>query len=131
MLAATAGAVELKTLGKDAPERKKGVMRLLLTLLGVSAMIGLAAPAYADPDEISGDDNGFLAALRQVGIDYSSPGQAITSGKAVCTCLNNGESGLELIHDVKTHNPGMDMEVASNFAMISAKFYCPQHLSKA
>jgi hypothetical protein len=104
---------------------------MLLALLGVSAMIGLAAPAYADPDDVSGDDNGFLAALRQVGIDYSNPGQAITSGKAVCTCLNNGESGLELVHDVKSHNPGMDMEVASNFAMISAKFYCPHQLSKA
>ena len=41
---------------------------------------------------------------------YASPAQAISSGRAVCECLNNGESGLELVHDVKTHNPGMDME---------------------
>lgn len=106
-------------------------MKLLLTLLGVSTMIVFAAPVHADPDDLSGDDAGFLAALKQVGVDYASPAQAITSAKAVCTCLNNGESGLELIHDVKTHNPGMDMEVASNFSMIAAKFYCPQHLSKA
>jgi len=106
-------------------------MKRLVALLGVCAMIGFAAPAYADPDDLSGDDAGFLAALRQVGIDYASPAQAITSAKAVCTCLSGGESGLELVHDVKSHNPGMDMEVASNFAMISAKFYCPQHLSKA
>ncbi|MGB9307921.1 MAG: DUF732 domain-containing protein [Mycobacterium sp.] len=106
-------------------------MRLLLALLGVSAMVGLAAPAYADPDEPTGDDAGFLAALRQAGFDYSNPAQVITSGKAVCTCLNNGESGLELVHDVKTHNPGMDMENASNFATISAKFYCPKHLAQA
>ena len=26
-------------------------MRMLLALLGVSALIGFAAPAYADPDE--------------------------------------------------------------------------------
>jgi len=45
--------------------------------------------------------------------------------------LNNGESGLELLHDVKTHNPGFDMENSSNFAMIAAKFYCPQQLSKS
>ena len=49
----------------------------------------------------------------------------------MCSCLNHGESGLELVHDVKTHNPGMDMEMASNFAMISAKYYCPHQLSKA
>ncbi|MCV7089808.1 DUF732 domain-containing protein [Mycobacterium interjectum] len=107
-------------------------MRLLLAILGVSAMIGLAAPAYADPPPPpEGDDAGFLAALQQVGINYGNPDAAITSGKAVCTCLNDGESGLELVHDVKTHNPGFDMESASNFAMISAKFYCPQQLHKA
>ena len=107
-------------------------MRRLLALLGVSAMIGLAAPAYADPvPEPDGDDGGFLAALHQAGFGFSSPDAAVAAGRAVCSCLNNGESGLELVHDVKTHNPGMDMEMASNFAMISAKFYCPHQLSKA
>lgn len=106
-------------------------MRLLLALLGAVAAIGLVAPAHAHADDTDGDDAGFLAALRQVGISYSSPGQVIASGRAVCECLINGESGLELVHDVKTHNPGMDMENASNFAMIAAKYYCPQELSKA
>jgi hypothetical protein len=107
-------------------------MRTLLALLGVSTVIGLAAPAYADAaPSAAGDDAGFLAALRQDGITYAKPDQAVTAGKAVCTCLNNGESGLELVHDVKTHNPGFDMENASQFAMISAKFYCPGELSKA
>jgi hypothetical protein len=107
-------------------------MKRLLALLGVCTMIGLAAPAYADPDEGGGgDDAGFLADLRHAGITYSNPGRAIGSAKAVCGCLNNGESGLELVHDVKTHNPGFDMEAASQFAVISAKYYCPHHLSKA
>lgn len=106
-------------------------MRQLLVLLGATAMIGFASPAHADPDDTTGDDAGFLAALTKVGISYSDPGRAITSGKAVCECLDKGESGLELVHDVKTHNPGMDMENASNFAMIAARFYCPHHLSKA
>jgi hypothetical protein len=107
--------------------------RLLLAAAGVAAMmIGLALPAHADPPPPpQGDDAGFLAALHQVGISYSSPDAAVASAKAVCTCLNNGETGLELVHDVKTHNPGMDMENASNFAMIAAKFYCPHQLSKA
>ena len=107
-------------------------MRLLLAILGASAVIGFAAPAYADPPAAQdGDDGGFLAALHQAGISYSSPDAAVASGRAVCTCLNDGESGLELVHDVKTHNPGFDMESASNFAMIAAKFYCPHQLSKA
>lgn len=107
-------------------------MRTLLALLGVSAVIGFAAPAYADPPpEPDGDDGGFLAALHQAGFSFASPGAAVQAGRAVCSCLNNGETGLELVHDVKSHNPGMDMEMASNFALISSKFYCPHQLSKA
>jgi hypothetical protein len=107
-------------------------MKRLLALLGVSAMIGLAAPAYADPArDPDGDDGGFIAALQQSGFSFANAGSAVAAGRAVCSCLNNGESGLELVHDVKSHNPGMDMEMASNFALISAKFYCPHQLSKA
>lgn len=107
-------------------------MRLLLALVGAATVIGFAAPAYADPPPVpDGDDAGFLAALNQVGISYANPDAAVSSGRAVCTCLNNGESGLELVHDVKAHNPGFDMENAANFAMIAAKFYCPHQLSKA
>ncbi|MEB4210016.1 DUF732 domain-containing protein [Mycobacterium sp. 94-17] len=107
-------------------------MKALLAVLGVSAMIGLAAPAYADtPPEPDGDDDGFVAALQQAGFSFSSPASAAVAGRAVCSCLNNGESGLELVHDVKAHNPGMDMEMASNFALLSAKYYCPHQLAKA
>jgi len=35
------------------------------------------------------------------------------------------------VHDVKARNPGFNMEDASDFAMISAKFYCPHQLSKS
>ena len=110
------------------------MMRMLMATVSSLAMISFAAPTHAEPTPVplpDGDDAGFLVALRQVGISYSDPTAAVTSGKAVCACLNNGESGLELVHDVKTHNPGFDMEAASNFAMISAKFFCPHQLSKA
>lgn len=55
-------------------------------------MIWLAAPAHAHPDEGGGDDVGFLAALQNAGITYSNPDQAIGSAKAVCWCLDGGES---------------------------------------
>jgi Protein of unknown function (DUF732) len=106
-------------------------MRMLFAVLGVCAAIGLAAPAYADPGDVAGDDQAFLAALQQVGIKYANPAAAIAAGKAVCSCLNNGEGGLELVHDVKTRNQGFTMEDASDFAMVAAKFYCPQQLTKA
>ncbi|CQD24864.1 hypothetical protein BN1232_06428 [Mycobacterium lentiflavum] len=107
-------------------------MKRLFAVLGVFAMIGFAAPAYAEPvPDPDGDDGAFLATLRQAGFTFSSESAAIAAGRAVCSSLNNGESGLELVHDVKNHNPGMSMEMASDFALISAKFYCPHQLSKA
>jgi Protein of unknown function (DUF732) len=68
-------------------------------------------------------------AIREL-IDHQAA-QAVMAGRSVCGCLNNGESGLELFHDVKTHNAGSTMEDASDFATISAKYYCPQQLSKS
>lgn len=106
-------------------------VRLLLALLGVCTMISFAPAASADPGTDSPDDAGFLAALHQAGFTYPDPARAIAAAHAVCTCLDNGESGLELVHDVKTHNPGMDMEMASNFALLAARYYCPHQLSKA
>lgn len=107
-------------------------MTRLLVLLSAFATIGLAAPAHADPGpEPGADDGGFIAALRQAGFSFATPGSAVAAGRAVCSCLDNGEPGLEVVHDVKTRNPGMDMEMASNFAVLSAKFYCPNQLSKA
>jgi predicted RNase H-like HicB family nuclease len=106
-------------------------MRTLLFALSVCTAIGLAAPVHADPDETPTDDAGFLSSLQKVGIHYPSPAQAINAGKSVCGCLNNGESALELVHEVKVRNTGFTMEEASNFAMIAAKYYCPQQLSKS
>jgi hypothetical protein len=106
-------------------------MKLVPLLAGLCAMIGVAAPAHAAPGPpVAGDDAGFLAALRQDGISYANPDEAVTAGRAACTCLDNGEPGLALIHDVKIRNPGFDMESASQFAVIAAKYYCPQQLSK-
>jgi hypothetical protein len=112
--------------------KKEGrAMRTVLAALGVGIVIGSAAPAYADPGDVTGDDAGFLSAIQKVGIHYPSPAQAVTAGKSVCGCLNNGESALELVHEVKVRNAGFTMEEASDFAMIAAKYYCPQQLSKS
>jgi len=113
------------------PTIKRGIAFNGLAALGLCAAMGVAAPAHAAPvPPVAGDDAGFLAALQQDGISYPDPDQAVAAGKAACTCLNNGESGLGLIHDLKTRNSGFDMDSASQFAVIAAKYYCPQQLSK-
>lgn len=101
-------------------------MKRLLTLLSVLAAIGLAPPAFGEPE---GDDGAFLAALRNAGFTYNSPGQVIASARAVCGFMSKGETGLQVVHDVKDQNPGMTMDAAARFAAIASSSYCPQHLT--
>ena len=101
-------------------------MKRLLALAGVFITIGLAAPAYGEPE---GDDAAFLAALENAGFTYSSPGQVITSAKAVCGMMSKGETGLQVVHDIKNENPGMTMDGAARFAALASNAYCPEHLT--
>jgi Protein of unknown function (DUF732) len=100
-------------------------MRLLLPLIGVSGMIGVAAPAYGNPDD-SFDDTGFLATVRDAGLNYTSSAQAIAFAKGVCGSMGSGKFGPELIHDLQNSNPGLTTDHAALFVAISAKYYCPQ-----
>ena len=102
-----------------------GVMRLLPALLGVATMVGLAAPAYGNPDD-GFDDAGFLATVRDAGLNYASSDQAIAFAKGVCGSMGSGKSGPQLIHDLQNTNPGLTMDHAALFVAISAKYYCPQ-----
>lgn len=100
-------------------------MRLLLPLLGVATMIGFAGPAYGAPGD-GFDDAGFLATVRDAGLNYTSSAQAIAFAKAVCGLIGNGKSGPEVVHDLQNDNPGLTTDHASLFVAISAKYYCPQ-----
>lgn len=103
-------------------------MRLLLTLLGVTTVIGLAAPASGDPGGV--DDVSFLATVRGAGINYTSPEQAIASAKAACAWIGTGKSGPELVGDLQRSNPALTTAHATVFLAIAAKYYCPQQLSQ-
>lgn len=100
-------------------------MKSLMSFVSVLTAISLAAPAYGEPD---GEDGAFLAALQNAGFTYSSPGQVITSAKAVCGFIGKGETGLQVVRDIKDQNPGMTMDDAARFAAIASNAYCPEHL---
>jgi hypothetical protein len=109
-------------------ERKPGPIRLLLALLITTATVVFAVPARGDPDiddAPTADHSAFLASLRQAGITYNDANQAIAAGKAVCGLADNGESGLELLKDLKNTNPELTMDGAARFAAIAASSYCP------
>ncbi|WP_375488075.1 DUF732 domain-containing protein [uncultured Mycobacterium sp.] len=105
-------------------------MRFITALGGIFALIALAVPGHADPGVEEGRDNGaFLASLRNAGITYNNADQAITAGHAVCGLIDNGESGLEVLKDLKNTNPGFTTDGAAQFAAIAARSYCPQQLA--
>lgn len=101
-------------------------MKLLVALLGALSAISFAAPAHAEPE---GDDAAFLATLSNSGITYSNPGQVITSAKAVCGLMGRGETGLQVVSDIKDQNPGMTMDAAAKFAALASNAYCPHHIT--
>lgn len=113
----------------DAGKRKVRVAALASTLAALATGIVLAAPAHADPGTATDDQ--FLAALKQAGITYRDPHQAVAAGEAVCGLMDDGTSGIDVISDVKKSNPGFSLDSAATFTAIAANEYCPQHLEHA
>ena len=106
-------------------------MKLLLALLSVPMGIVVTVPAHAEPgveDAPAADNSVFLSSLRQIGISFNDPDQAITAGQAVCGLIDRGESGLQVLSDLRTANPALTINDAAHFATIAAKSYCPQQL---
>lgn len=107
------------------------VARGVLSAWVVAAVVG--APAYADPGAGDGGDDGagdaaFLTALRAAGLTFASEEQAIVAGHAVCSMANNGETGLQVVKQLTTDNPGLTMDAAARFAAAAANAYCPHQL---
>lgn len=102
-------------------------MRALLAIVFV--MIGLAAPAYGDPDEPS-PDPGFIAALQAAGIGYSRPEQAVFTAQVVCKLLASGKPSPEILDALKNRNQGLTTEHATVFVGIAVQSYCPDQLAQ-
>ena len=101
-------------------------MKRLLLLAGITAMVGLAAPAHADP---ASSDAAFLAALSGAGLSHKSSDQvAISAGHSVCQLMDAGLTPMDTVTAIQTPNPGFSLERAAEFAAIAAKSYCPSHL---
>lgn len=101
-------------------------MKRLLLLAGLSAMLGLAAPAQAAP---AGVDGQFLATLSGAGLSHRGNDQAtVSAGRAVCQLMDAGLSPMDTVIAVQTTNPGFTVQKAGEFTAISATHYCPQYM---
>lgn len=116
----------------------KTLSKLPAPVVATAAII-LAASAYAEPGAVEAgaveasavDAHEFIDSLHKVGITFTDEGQAVTAGNAVCGLAANGESGLELLTDLRNANPTLSINGAAQFAAIAARSYCPQQLTAA
>lgn len=109
-------------------------MRIFFAPLVAIAAVALAAPAHAEPGVVEAsavDPTEFITSLHQVGISFADPAQAVAAGQAVCGLAANGETGIELLTDLRNANPALTINGAAQFATIAAKSYCPHQLEAA
>lgn len=105
-------------------------MKLLIVAFAGAALV-FAPPGHADPDEVEAppvDSATFAESLKQVGITFADPAQAVAAAHTLCDLAATGESSMELLTDITTANPKLSVSDAARFATIAAKTYCPDQL---
>lgn len=97
------------------------VRKPAVAALAVAGLLGLAAPAAAEPGDI-----GFLGALDAMGISYPNPADALAGGQAVCRYIAEGHSANQAAKGVKNANPSLTLTKASQFVGIARASYCAE-----
>jgi uncharacterized protein DUF732 len=102
-------------------------MKRLLMLTSVAAVIGMAAPAYADPP--TGPDADFINQLTAAGLSEDDPAKAVAAAKDMCSLEENGTPDPVIQSNLVSRNPGLTVKEASDFMRIARAQYCPAHMS--
>jgi hypothetical protein len=102
------------------------LMRRLLMLLSVPTMIMMAVPAYADPP--SEHDADFLKEVKDAGLTYKDPSDAVTVAKSVCDLLDKATPETDIEKSLQSGNPSLAGTGAKKFMLIAADGYCPKYL---
>jgi hypothetical protein len=96
-------------------------------LTSVAAMIGMAAPAYADPP--SSADQDFISQLKAARLTDQDPAAAIAVAKDMCDLVNKGTPDTEIESNLVSRNPGLTAHGAAEFMTLAAGEYCPKYLT--
>jgi hypothetical protein len=100
----------------------------LLILTSAAAMIGLAAPAYAD-NPPSGHDADFIKQLNAAGLTDQDPTKAIAVAKDMCGLFDKGTPEPQIQSSLVSLNPGLTQRGAADFMTLAAGEYCPKYLT--
>lgn len=83
----------------------------------------MAAPSHADPN-----DDAFLAALTNGGLNYTNPANTVALGESICPMLVEPGKSLATVYSRVADN-GIPPEMAAFFTGIAISMYCPQMMS--
>jgi hypothetical protein len=112
----------------DRGFHKDEVMRIRLALMCSAVLVGVAAPAHADPLD---PDARFLRGLNNAGISYHNPPEAMATGRRVCELMDQGAPEADVINAMTQQNSGFNDGLATKFAKVAEAVYCPVHLGGA
>lgn len=101
------------------------IRRWTLIAAGAAALVGLAAPAYADPDP----DAMFISAIEQAGIEYTNAADAVSVAREVCAYLGAGHHSDSAARAVRISNRSMSVKNAARFVTFSQVAFCPDSIT--
>lgn len=97
--------------------------RWILTAVGATALVGLAAPAHADTE--TGPDAMFLKAVDQAGIEYTDPQAAVAVGREVCDYLQAGHQPDAAARALRISNRTLSAKNTARFVVFAQTAFCP------
>ena len=98
---------------------------LPVRLLAAAAALLTAAAAFAAPAEANQVDDAFLGALRNAGVNYGEPGNAVAMGQSICPMLAQPGGNFAAAAERVRGNNGMSPQMADMFTQIAISMYCP------
>jgi hypothetical protein len=96
---------------------------VFLTSVLTAAGIGLAAPAYANPDALNSDDYRFMQLLENRGLLFNFKLQRYQAQR-YCGAVINGQNHTEATKDL-IRNGGYTIDVGVSITTAAGMAYCP------
>ena len=92
-----------------------------------AASVTTTAPATSTTIASTPDqDDRYIAALNEKGIEFANPQAAVFNGKTVCQNIGQGMTVQEVVAQFRSSSPDFAVH-ADDFVAISVRAYCPQY----
>ncbi len=91
--------------------------------------VAITAAALAAPAQADANDDNFLGALNQTGVNFGEPANATAIGQSVCPMLAQ-PGGSFAAATSSVGSTGMSPQMAQLFTTIAIQTYCPAEIAK-